>query len=96
MELKTGTIKSLPRSGWDVDKVGIGMVGFWLFSTNTAKLLCRLPYTCVPLTKSICSVYFDWYLPIYPLKRLNGVVLRWQRNRMGRPLFPPQIHQKII
>ena len=37
MELKTGTIKSLLRSGWDVDKVGIGMVGFWLFSTNTAK-----------------------------------------------------------
>ena len=71
MELKTGTIQSLPRSGWDVDKVGIGMVGFWLFITNTAKLFCRLPYACVPLTKSICSVYFDWYLPIYPLKRLN-------------------------
>jgi len=25
-----------------------------------------------------------------------GVVLRWQRNRTGRPLFPPQIHQKNI
>ena len=25
-----------------------------------------------------------------------GEVLRWQRNRMGRPLCPPQIHQKII
>ena len=25
-----------------------------------------------------------------------GAVLRWQRNRMGRPLSPPQIHQKII
>ena len=23
-------------------------------------------------------------------------VLRWQRNRMGRPLSPPQIHGKII
>ena len=23
-------------------------------------------------------------------------VLRWQRNRMGRPLSPPQIHQKNI
>ena len=37
MELKTATIKSLLRSGWDVDKVGIRMVGFWLFSTNAAK-----------------------------------------------------------
>ena len=26
----------------------------------------------------------------------SGVVLRWQRNRMGRPLSSPQIHQKII
>ena len=25
-----------------------------------------------------------------------GAVLRWQRNRMGRPLSPSQIHQKII
>ena len=25
-----------------------------------------------------------------------GAVPRCQRNRMGRPLFPPQIHQKII
>ena len=23
-------------------------------------------------------------------------VLRWQRNKMGRPLSPPQIHQKNI
>ena len=26
----------------------------------------------------------------------EGVVPRWQRNRMGWPLSPPQIHQKII
>ena len=25
-----------------------------------------------------------------------GAVLRWQRNRMGRPLSPPQMHQKNI
>ena len=24
-----------------------------------------------------------------------GAVLRWQRNRMGRPLSPPHIHRKI-
>ena len=26
----------------------------------------------------------------------GGAVLRWCRNRMGRPLSPPQIHQKNI
>ena len=26
----------------------------------------------------------------------GGAVLRWQRNRTGRPLSPPQIHQKNI
>ena len=26
----------------------------------------------------------------------RGAVPRWRRNRMGRPLFPTQIHQKII
>ena len=26
----------------------------------------------------------------------DQVVLRWQRNRMGRPLSPPQIHRKNI
>ena len=27
---------------------------------------------------------------------LGGLVLRWQRNRMGRPLSPSKIHQKNI
>ena len=27
---------------------------------------------------------------------LGGVVLRWRRNRMGRPLSPSKIHQKNI
>ena len=30
------------------------------------------------------------------LKTLGGAVLRWQRNRTGRPLSPSQIHQKNI
>ena len=29
-------------------------------------------------------------------KLMEGAVLRWQRNTMGRPLSPPQIHQKNI
>ena len=27
---------------------------------------------------------------------MGGAVLRWQRNRTGKPLSPPQIHQKNI
>ena len=30
------------------------------------------------------------------LSLMGGAVLRWQRNRTGRPLSPPQIHQKNI
>jgi len=26
----------------------------------------------------------------------EGAALRWWRNRTGRPLSPPQIHQKVI
>ena len=33
-----------------------------------------------------------WALKYY----CGQAVPRWQRNRMGRPLSPPQIHQKII
>jgi len=27
---------------------------------------------------------------------VGGAVLRWWRNRMGRPFSPPEIHQKNI
>ena len=38
----------------------------------------------------------DTYTLLY-LKWITGeVVLRWWRNRMGRPLSSPQIHQKNI
>ena len=30
------------------------------------------------------------------IKERQRAVLRWQRNRMGRPLSSPQIHQKNI
>ena len=29
-------------------------------------------------------------------RQIRGTVLRWQRNRTGRPLSPQQIHRKII
>ena len=32
----------------------------------------------------------------FEMKTIGGVVLGWQRNRMGRPLSAPQIHQKNI
>ena len=38
----------------------------------------------------------EQYINAIKIKRNLGAVLRWQRNRTGRPLSPPQIHQKII
>ena len=32
----------------------------------------------------------------YEVESCYGAVLRWRRNRMERPLSPPQIHQKNI
>ena len=32
----------------------------------------------------------------HKIKRCLRVVLRWWRNKTGRPLSPPQIHKKII
>ena len=30
------------------------------------------------------------------IANIRRVVLRWRRDRMGRPISPPQIHQKNI
>jgi len=32
----------------------------------------------------------------FKIKIIQGVVLRWQRNRTGIPLSHPQIHEKNI
>ena len=37
----------------------------------------------------------DIKVEISRLEKKQGAVLRWQRNRTGRPLSLPQIHQKI-
>ena len=52
-------------------------------------------------TLRIILVYFQkvnrWSFIYASLKtNTGGAVLRWQRNRTGRPLSPPQIHQKNI
>ena len=61
--------------------------------------------------KSICQTSFVFFACLFGwlvfahwasleaqmIKNLpGGVALRWWRNRMGRPLSPPQIHPKII
>ena len=49
----------------------------------------------------LCGLFFLFILmhnlsiSLDDKKRIE-VVLRWQRNRMGRPLSPPQIYQKNI
>ena len=45
------------------------------------------------LTSCSNSLISNW---ISCIKNKRGAVPRWRRNRMERPLSPPQIHQKII
>ena len=58
-------------------------------------------YFSVHCWQYIILVYFQkvnrWSFIYASLKtNTGGAVLRWQRNRTGRPLSPPQIHQKNI
>ena len=70
---------------------------FWIYAGFMTKRwhqfmlekACFAPLQC----QLKCSFHFlkpEWK------KQGRGAVLRWQRNRMGRPLSPPQIHQKNI
>ena len=40
-------------------------------------------------------MWYKWW-PYFIKKPMGGAAPRWWRNRMGRPLSPQQIHQKII
>ena len=53
------------------------------------------------LTNNSCQLFYEqgWHTSRHPISEMHiveGKVLRWWRNRMGRPLSPPQIHQKNI
>ena len=70
-----------------------------LFQYGLQPQICRHhhPYgrkwrgTEVPLDESERGEWKSW------LKTQHlAAALRWRKNRMGRPLSPPQIHQKII
>ena len=54
-----------------------------------------LQYSCLenPMDRGTWRNIVHWFIK----SQTWGVVVpRWWRNRTGRPLFPPQIHQKII
>ena len=61
---------------------------FTVFDCTSLKLWCLCIYLLIhhPFRFATCII-FKFFL---------RVVLRWWRNRMGRPLSPPQIHQKNI
>ena len=46
--------------------------------------------------KDVLFIIGDWNAKIGSQEILERAVLRWQRNRTGRPLSPSQIHQKNI
>ena len=63
-----------------------------------------LPYPGIKPASLMSPTLAGTSLPLVPpgtlsirnMKRYGEAVLRWQRNRMGRPLSHPQIHQKNI
>ena len=46
---------------------------------------------------NFCSIVYLWFISTvaFFFRVWEGVVLRWWRSKTGRPLSPPQIHQKI-
>lgn len=71
---KTETAKVMLGLGMVVGKVEMGSgCGDFGFSVQTLPYYFACFLTCIALTKSICILYFDRYLPIFPLKRLNNL-----------------------
>ena len=68
------------------------------FQVNCMYIVCAQLFTCVWLLAISWAVAHQALLSMeFSRQELyTGAVLRWWRNRMGRPLSPPQIHQKII
>ena len=62
---------------------------FWQFSPSFSASPCS------PLPPELFLWAYKKSVALH-LKKTPGVVLRWQRNRMGRPISPPQIHRKNI
>ena len=76
---------------WTVKKAGcqrIDAFELWCWRT-LLRVLCTARRSNQSILKEIN--------PEHSLEEMMlGAVLRWWKNRMGRPLSPPQIHQKII
>ena len=54
-------------------------------------------YSSTTVGPNLLYSYFSTSLRLeLSSRKLEGAVLRWQRNRTGRPLSPPQIHRKNI
>ena len=60
--------------------------------TNRFKALVRSDRMPEELWMEVCNTVQEAVIKTIP----KGAVLRWQRNRTGRPLSPPQNHQKNI
>ena len=58
--------------------------------------LCLMKYTYRYPTGNIILMKRDLMLPHKVRNKAKEEELRWQRSRTGRPLSPPQIHQKNI
>ena len=91
---KTKIMASDPITSWEIDGQTMETVTDFIFwgSKITADGDCSHEIKrCLLLLGRKAMTHLDSIL-----KSEMGAVLRWQRNRMGIPLSPPQIHQKNI
>ena len=61
----------------------------------TIYLHCHVLCNIIALLSHGNTLSVLWWINALRKHDWEAAVLRWQRNRMGRSLSPPQIHQKI-
>ena len=90
---KTKIMASVPITSWEIDGETVETVSDFILggSKITADGDCSQEIKRHLLLGRKIMTNLDSIL-----KSREEVVLRWQRNRMGRPLSPRQIHQKNI
>ena len=82
---------SCPTTSWQIDGETVDTVADFILGGS--KIIVDGDYSHEIKTLTPWKESYDQ--PRQHIKKQRqGTVLRWRRNRTGRPLSPPQIHQK--
>ena len=90
---KTKIMASGPTTSWQIDGETVDTVADFIL--GAPKSLCTV---IAAMKLKMLAPWNECYdQPRQHIKKQRqGTVLRWQRNRTGRPLSPPQIHRNNI